>query len=70
MAGRYQQSQYHHIVETLKKLPKEDRIVLGLYLYEGLTADQIDVILNHKEKTSSAATHAKKSIFRQISKSL
>lgn len=68
MAGRYRQSQYHHIVETLKNLPEEDRIILGLYFYEGLTADQIDVILNHKNKTSSAIQHGKKSIFRHISK--
>ncbi len=68
MAGRYRQSQNHQIVETLKNLPEEDRIILGLYFYEGLTADQIDTIMNHKNKTSSATSHGKKSIFRYISK--
>lgn len=70
MAGRYRQSQNHQIVETLKNLSEEDRIILGLYFYEGLTADQIDIIMNHKNKTSSATQRGKKPIFRHISKPL
>lgn len=35
------------ILRKLKKLPEEDRILLGLYLYEGLSSDEISKILEN-----------------------
>lgn len=64
MADRGNKLQYNQIMETLKNLPKEDRILLSLYLYEGLTSDQVDTVMNHKNGAFRAASFSKKSFFR------
>lgn len=68
MAGRDTSTQSSKMVETLKRLPKEDRILLSLYLYEGLTSEQIDTIMNQKSTAPRAMHHTKKSLFRNLSK--
>jgi len=68
MAGRDTSTQSSKMVETLKRLPKEDRILLSLYLYEGLTAEQIDAIMNQKSAAPRAMHYTKKSLFRNLSK--
>ncbi|OGB68882.1 MAG: hypothetical protein A2Y94_03945 [Caldithrix sp. RBG_13_44_9] len=68
MAGHGTKTQSSQIIATLKKLPKEDRLLLSLYLYEGLTAEQIDAIMNQKSSAPQAINYGKKSLFRNLSK--
>ena len=68
MAGRDTSTQSSKMVETLKRLPKEDRILLSLYVYEGLTSEQIETIMNQKSTAPRAMHHTKKSLFRNLSK--
>jgi DNA-directed RNA polymerase specialized sigma24 family protein len=68
MAGRDSSTQSLKMVETLKRLPKEDRILLSLYVYEGLTSEQIETIMNQKSTAPRAMHHTKKSLFRNLSK--
>ena len=64
MTGRDSKTQYFEIMELLKKLSKEDRILLSLYLYEGLTSEQVDTVMNQKSGALRAESHTKKSFFR------
>jgi DNA-directed RNA polymerase specialized sigma24 family protein len=68
MAGHGNTNQSSKMVETLKRLPREDRILLSLYLYEGLTAEQIDTIMDQKNAAPRAMHYNKKSLFRNLSK--
>ncbi len=54
-------SQYSDVLYQLKNLAAEDRMVLGLYLYEGLTSDEVNKILNSKTKSPSTAKKGRKS---------
>ena len=58
------------LLNQLKRLPEEDRIILGLYLYEGLTSDEIASLLTHSvpEKPHRKATG--KMIFKKHFSSL
>jgi hypothetical protein len=38
------------LVAQLKNLSHEDRTILGLYLYEGLTSDQVHTILQMQSR--------------------
>jgi DNA-directed RNA polymerase specialized sigma24 family protein len=64
MTGRDTKTQYTEIMEALKNLPKEDRILLSLYLYEGLTGEQVDTVMNQRSGALRAENYTKKSFFR------
>ena len=34
-----------HVVEIIKQLPENDRLLLGLHLYEKLSIDQVKMVL-------------------------
>ena len=56
MKNKNETSKVKEIVSKLHNLPEEDRILLGLYLYEKLSSDQIKKVLNkeiYKHKDSS-----------------
>ena len=46
MKNKNKTSKVKEIVSKLHNLPEEDRIILGLYLYEKLSSDQIKKVLN------------------------
>jgi len=55
-------SDHSKVLQQLQNLTPEDRMLLGLYLYEGLSTDEVNEILNShvspkvktkKEKNSS-----------------
>jgi hypothetical protein len=56
MNKHHMSSEFHEILSILKKLPEEDRLILGLYLYEKLTAEQVRTVLNGK-KDSARSEH-------------
>jgi DNA-directed RNA polymerase specialized sigma subunit len=53
-------SQYSEVLYQLKNLTAEDRMVLGLYLYEGLTSDEVYKILNSKAQSQDTAKKGRK----------
>lgn len=52
-------------LENLKKLDSEEQILVGLYFYESLTADEISVILEKDRKDVDVSLHK---IFSKIVK--
>lgn len=52
-------------LENLKKLDSEEQVLVGLYFYESLTADEISVILEKDSKDVDASLHK---IFSKIVK--
>ncbi len=48
MSDHYKLAEKKEVIHLLQKLPEEDRILLGLFLYEKLSHDQVQIILNHK----------------------
>lgn len=48
MSDHYKLAEKKEVIQLLQKLPEEDRILLGLYLYEKLSHDQVQIILNHQ----------------------
>jgi hypothetical protein len=40
------------LIAQLKNLSREDRTILGLYLYEGLTSDQVHTVLQMQPHTA------------------
>ena len=67
MRKSLKKSQYSDVLYQLKNLASEDRMLLGLYLYEGLTSEEVTKILNSKSKSPGTAKKAIKSA--QISRS-
>ena len=53
-------SQYSEVLYQLKNLSEEDRMVLGLYIYEGLTSEEVYQILNSKTHSQSASKPGRK----------
>ena len=57
-------TQYSDVLYQLKNMPAEDRMLLGLYLYEGLSSEEVSRILNSKTKSSGTAKKGIKSARR------
>lgn len=57
-------SEYSEVLYQLKNLTAEDRMILGLYLYEGLTSEEVIQILNSKTHTPGISKQERKSTQR------
>ena len=57
-------SKYSEVLYQLKNLSAEDRIVLGLYLYEGLTSDEVVKILNSNNHSTGTVKKEGKTAHR------
>jgi hypothetical protein len=55
-----QNSQYSEVLHQLKNLSAEDRMVLGLYLYEQLTSEEVNKILNAKIRSTNTVKTKRK----------
>ena len=58
------------LLNQLKRLPEEDRIILSLYLYEGLTSDEIASLLTHSVPGKSHRKATGKMTFKKHFSSL
>jgi DNA-directed RNA polymerase specialized sigma subunit len=63
------ESQYSKILAQLKNLPNDDRIVLSLYLYEGLTSKQVHEVLHENTQNRNGSKKGHKSLRRSTAKS-
>jgi hypothetical protein len=57
-------SQYSDVLYQLKCLTAEDRMLLGLYIYEGLSSEEVSKILNSKTKSPGTAKKVNKTARR------
>jgi hypothetical protein len=55
---------YKHkdILALLRKLPAEDKVFLGLYIYEKLSDQQVDNILSKRDKQTKLPIMERESI--------
>lgn len=53
------------VLNQLKKLPEEDRIILGLFLYEGLTHDEVSTVMNLRSHGKQPRNPAGKSLVKK-----
>ncbi len=60
MPTSYKASELRNIINILRELPEDDRILLGLYLYEDLTQEQVDAILNLRTQNSDRIIYESK----------
>ena len=60
MPNSYKSSELRNIINILRKLPEDDRVLLGLYLYEDLTQEQVNAILNLKTQNSNGIIYESK----------
>lgn len=60
MPTSYKSSELRNIINILRELPEDDRILLGLYLYEDLTQEQVDAILNLRTQNSDRIIYESK----------
>ena len=63
------ESQYSKILAQLKNLPDDDRIILSLYLYEGLTSKQVQEVLHENTQYRNGSKKSHKSLRRSTAKS-
>ncbi len=52
MPQQEKDTKFKDLITQLKNLSPEDRMLLGLYLYEGLTSEQVNSVLNVKSQVS------------------
>jgi len=63
------ESQHSKILAQLKNLPDDDRIILSLYLYEGLTSKQVQEVLHENTQNRNGSKKSHKSLRRNTAKS-
>ncbi|MBN2365091.1 MAG: hypothetical protein EH225_03205 [Calditrichaeota bacterium] len=54
----------NQVMEELRKLEREDKVLLGLYLYEGLSSDQVTRVLSMNQHHSPRKKEQKKSVLK------
>lgn len=60
MPNSHKSSELRNIINILRELPEDDRVLLGLYLYEDLTQEQVDAILNLRTQNSNRIVYESK----------
>ena len=60
MPTSYKSSELRNIINILRELPEDDRVLLGLYLYEDLTQEQVDAIFNLRTQNSDRIIYESK----------
>ncbi len=66
MSAKGSSMKHKEIITDLKKLSDEDRLILGLYLYEGLNQKQVSAVLNAQQNSISRSKRPGKPLMKKL----